>query len=98
MAEAGVPNVVVSSWFALFVPAGTPKDAIAWLNKQANDAFSAPEVREQFARQGVTLPLGTPEALGAHVEAEYQEVGRRGPQGQHHAAAVRPGRNRQETS
>ena len=75
MAEAGVPNVVVSSWFALFVPAGTPKDAIAWLNKQANDAFSAPEVREQFARQGVTLPLGTPEALGAHVDAEYKKWG-----------------------
>ena len=75
MAEAGVPNVVVSSWFALFVPAGTPKEAIAWLNKQANDAFSAPEVREQFARQGVTLPLGTPDALGAHVAAEYKKWG-----------------------
>jgi tripartite-type tricarboxylate transporter receptor subunit TctC len=75
MAEAGVPNVVVSSWFALFVPAGTPKEAIAWLNKQANDAFSAPEVREQFARQGVALPLGTPEALGAHVAAEYKKWG-----------------------
>ena len=60
MAEAGVPNVVVSSWFALFVPAGTPKDAIAWLNKQANEAFSAPEVREQFARQGVTFRSAPP--------------------------------------
>ncbi len=75
MAEAGVPNVVVSSWFALFVPAGTPKDAIAWLNQQANEAFSAPDVREQFVRQGVTLPLGTPEALRAHVEAETKKWG-----------------------
>jgi tripartite-type tricarboxylate transporter receptor subunit TctC len=75
MAEAGVPNVVVSSWFALFVPAGTPKEAIAWLNKQANDAFSAPEVREQFARQGVTLPLGTPSARRPR-RRRIQEVGR----------------------
>ena len=75
MAEAGVPNMVVSSWFALFVPAGTPKDAIVWLNKQANAAFSTQEVREQFAKQGVSLPLGTPEALGAHVEAEYKKWG-----------------------
>jgi tripartite-type tricarboxylate transporter receptor subunit TctC len=75
MAEAGVPDVVVSSWFALFAPAGTPKQAIVWLNKQANIAFSVPEVREQFARQGVTLPLGTPEALGAHVETEYKKWG-----------------------
>jgi tripartite-type tricarboxylate transporter receptor subunit TctC len=75
MAEAGVPNVVVSSWFALFVPAGTPKEAIAWLNKQANDAFSTAAVREQFANQGVTLPLGTPEALGALVESETKKWG-----------------------
>jgi len=75
MAEAGVPNVVVSPWFALFVPAGSPKDAIAWLNKQANEIFSAPDVRDQFARQGVALPLGTPEGLGALVENEYKKWG-----------------------
>jgi tripartite-type tricarboxylate transporter receptor subunit TctC len=68
-------DVVVSSWFALFVPAGTPKEAIAWLNKQANDAFSTAAVREQFANQGVTLPLGTPEALGALVESETKKWG-----------------------
>jgi tripartite-type tricarboxylate transporter receptor subunit TctC len=75
MAEAGVQGVVVSSWFALFVPVGTPKEAIDWLNKQANLAFSTPEVRETFAKQGVSLPLGTPEALGAHVAAEYKKWG-----------------------
>jgi tripartite-type tricarboxylate transporter receptor subunit TctC len=75
MAEAGVPNVVVAAWFALFAPAGTPPEAIAWLNKQANEVYSAPEVRDQFARQGVSLPLGTPQALGAHVAAEYAKWG-----------------------
>jgi len=75
MAEAGVPNVVVAAWFALFAPAGTPPEMIAWLNKQANEAYSAPEVRDQFARQGVNLPLGTPQALGDHVRAEYAKWG-----------------------
>jgi tripartite-type tricarboxylate transporter receptor subunit TctC len=75
MAEAGVPNVVVAAWFALFAPAGTPPEAIAWLNKQANEIYAEPEVREQFARQGVTLPLGPPQALGAHVAAEYAKWG-----------------------
>jgi tripartite-type tricarboxylate transporter receptor subunit TctC len=32
-------------------------------------------VRETLAKQGVSLPLGTPEALGAHVEAEYKKWG-----------------------
>jgi tripartite-type tricarboxylate transporter receptor subunit TctC len=75
MAEAGVANVVVAAWFALFAPAGTPPEAIAWLNRQANEIYSAPEVRDQFARQGVSLPLGTPQALGAHVAAEYAKWG-----------------------
>ena len=75
MAEAGVPNMVVSSWFALFVPAGTPKEAIAWLNKQVNEAFSTSAVREQFAKQGVSLPVGTSEALGNLVETETKKWG-----------------------
>ena len=75
MAEAGFPNVVVVSWFAFFAPAGTPPKAIAWLNEQANEIFSAPDVQALFGRQGVTLPLGTPEALGAHAASEYQKWG-----------------------
>jgi len=75
MAEAGFPNVVVAAWFALFAPAGTPPQLIAWLNKQANDAYSAPEVREPFGKAGVSLPLGTPQQLGDHVRAEYAKWG-----------------------
>lgn len=75
MAEAGIPGVVVVSWFAFFVPARTPAAEIAWLNKQANDIFSAPEMRAHFDEQGVTLPLGSPEALGLHVAAETQRWG-----------------------
>ena len=88
MAEAGVPNVVVSSWFALFVPAGTPKDAIAWLNKQANEAFSAPEVREQFARAGRDFAARHARGARRPRRCRIQEMGRRGSQGQYHAAAV----------
>ena len=75
MAEAGLPDVVVTSWFAFFVPAGTPAVAIEWLNGQANETFAAPDVRRHFQEQGVTFPLGSPQALGAHVAAETQRWG-----------------------
>jgi tripartite-type tricarboxylate transporter receptor subunit TctC len=75
MAEAGFPNVVVASWFALFAPARTPASHIAWLNARANDIFSLPEIRRHFDEQGVTLPLGTPTALAAHVDAETKRWG-----------------------
>jgi tripartite-type tricarboxylate transporter receptor subunit TctC len=68
--EAGYPDVVAGAWFAFFVPAGTPPAAIAWLNRQANEIFQSPEVAERFRAQGMLLPLGPPERLGKHVEAE----------------------------
>ncbi len=60
MPEAGYPGVIAQSWFAFFVPAKTPRAAIDWLNRHANEAFSDPAIRDQFQRQGLVLPLGTP--------------------------------------
>ena len=37
--------------------------------------FTVPEVRDRFISQGATLPLGTPQAFGAHIAAEYQKWG-----------------------
>ncbi|AMN43879.1 ABC transporter substrate-binding protein [Rhodoplanes sp. Z2-YC6860] len=75
MAEAGYPSVIAQSWFAFFVPAKTPRPAIDWLNRQANEVFSDPAMRDQFLRQGLVLPLGSPEFLGQHVAEETQRWG-----------------------
>ena len=72
MAEAGLPGVEGGAWFALFAPTGTPRPIIDWLNREANRVFAEREVRERFAAQGASFPLGTPEALGAFVAAETQ--------------------------
>jgi len=73
--EAGFPDVEAGAWFAFFAPAGTPRSAIDWLNKHANEIFSERAVRERFTSQGMTLPRGTPEALQTHVEAETRRWG-----------------------
>jgi tripartite-type tricarboxylate transporter receptor subunit TctC len=75
IAEAGLPGMEAGAWFGLFAPAGTPPAAIAWVNREAKAAFAAPEVRERFAGQGAALPLGAPEAFGAHVAAETERWG-----------------------
>jgi tripartite-type tricarboxylate transporter receptor subunit TctC len=75
MAEAGLPGVQGGVWFTLFAPAGTPPAAIAYLNRQAREIFSAPDVRERFASQGLVLPLGPPEQLGAFVAEERKRWG-----------------------
>jgi tripartite-type tricarboxylate transporter receptor subunit TctC len=72
--EQGLP-IELTAWFGLMAPAGTPKEAIAWLNREANRVLGTPEVRGRFTGQGAVLPLGTPESFGAHIAAETRKFG-----------------------
>lgn len=74
MAEAGVP-LEMSAWFGLMAPAGTPPAVVTWLNQKTNEVFSAPDVRERYISRGVYFPLGTPEAFGKHIAAEFKKWG-----------------------
>lgn len=76
MREAGMPEIEGGAWFALFAPAGTPRAIIEWWNREARRALSEPDNRERLTAQGAVLPLGTPEALGAHVAAESARWGK----------------------
>ncbi len=68
--EAGVPEFEVDSWYAMFVPAKTPKAVIDKLNRALNTTLQDPEIREKLLQQGSEAVGGTPEALGKTVDAE----------------------------
>lgn len=70
MQEAGVPDFEVDSWYAMFVPAKTPKPIIDKLNRALNTVVAEPSVREKLLAQGSEGVGGTPEALGQIVMAE----------------------------
>jgi tripartite-type tricarboxylate transporter receptor subunit TctC len=70
MAEAGVPNVQGGLWLALFAPAHAPPTVIQYLNKQAQEIFSLPDVRKRMEPQGLTLPKGSPDDLASFLQAE----------------------------
>jgi tripartite-type tricarboxylate transporter receptor subunit TctC len=70
MAEAGVPNVQGGLWLALFAPAHTPPAVVDYLNKQAQDIFALPDVRQRLESQGLVLPKGTPGDLEKFLAAE----------------------------
>ena len=70
LAEQGVPGVVVTSWYGVLAPAGTPPEVVAQVLKDVNDALARPEVREQLRAQGLT-PVGMrPAEFAAHIKAE----------------------------
>jgi len=72
---AGLPGFESTFWFGLFAPAGTPRAAIDYINAEARKIFSAPDVNGRLVGMGLTVPLGTPEDFGKHVEAETKRWG-----------------------
>jgi len=70
MIESGFKDFEVDSWYAMFVPANTPKAAVDRLNAAANKVLASPEVKEKLLNQGAEAVGGSPEALGRVVKAE----------------------------
>ena len=68
--EAGIADFEVDSWYAMFVPARTPKPVIERLNKALNSIVGEPAIREKLLAQGAEGVGGTPEALTRTVAAE----------------------------
>jgi len=74
-AEAGVPGIVIDSWFGFLAPAATPPAVVAALNAAFNKALADPAVRKRMEEVGV-IPLGgTPERMGEHMRSEVARWG-----------------------
>jgi tripartite-type tricarboxylate transporter receptor subunit TctC len=70
MQEAGVADFEVDSWYAMLVPAKTPRAIVEKLNKALNTVLSEPATRNQLLEQGADAVGGTPEALAKVIAAE----------------------------
>jgi len=70
MAESGFKDFEVDSWYAMFVPAATPKAAVDRLNAAANKVLAMPDVKEKLLNQGAEAVGGSPDALGKVVKTE----------------------------
>ncbi|WP_315835647.1 tripartite tricarboxylate transporter substrate binding protein [Bradyrhizobium prioriisuperbiae] len=75
IAEAGVPGFDVSSWFALYVPAKTPPEIIARINRDSAAALQHASVKPRLEELGSEIVGSTPEALAAHLAAEMDKWG-----------------------
>ncbi len=73
MIEAGVPDYVVTSFFGVVAPAGTPAPIVARLNAVINDALKSEAVQSSMARLGAAPTIETPEAFGAFIAAEMRK-------------------------
>ena len=69
-AEAGYPEFRMSIWYAMFAPAGTPREIVAHLYREAEKALKDPELLARMSNAGMNPWLGTPEELASLVRSE----------------------------
>ncbi|MDB5769905.1 MAG: LacI family transcriptional regulator [Burkholderia sp.] len=70
LTEQGIPGVVVTSWYGLLAPAGTPLAVAEQLAIDAAEILSQPAVRERINAQGLTQTFMRPADFRAHIRAE----------------------------
>src|SRR5450755_735010 len=69
ISESGLPGFAFNSWFAILVPARTPKDIVARLNAEVLKALADDDVRRKLEELGFALRGSSPDELG-HMTRE----------------------------
>jgi tripartite-type tricarboxylate transporter receptor subunit TctC len=68
--EAGVPDLIVTSWQAAAAPARTPREVVAKLNDATVKALRSPEIRERMTQIGFDVVASSPEEFGRFMQEE----------------------------
>ncbi len=74
-AEAGLPEVIVASWFGVHLPKGTPPDIVQKLNAAIRTVQAKPAFIEHFKQQNIDITPSTPKEYGDFVAAEDRRWG-----------------------
>ena len=74
-AELGLPKVEVYNWYGMLAPAHTPPEIINKMYGAVGAALRSPDLKEQFAQQGVEVVASKPEEFGPFIFAETARWG-----------------------
>lgn len=74
-AEQGIKDIVVTEWFGIFVPAGTPPPIVARTSEAIGKALANRQLAEVFAQSGMVPKATTPSELAAMMRAEIETWG-----------------------
>ena len=81
VAETVIPGYAVYEWNGMFLPAGTPAEVTAKLQKAVEDTMKEPEVRKRFTDLGAQPVGSTPAQFADYLkkeDAKWAEVVRKG--------------------
>ena len=75
-AEAGMPDLVVITWYGLFTPAGVRTDIINLLNTEVVRFMNAPDTKAQLAKVELDSKTGSPAEFARFVREETERWAR----------------------
>jgi tripartite-type tricarboxylate transporter receptor subunit TctC len=73
MIEAGVPDYVVTSFFGVAAPGGTPAPVVTRLNAVINASLTSDALRASLKKLGAEPTVATPEAFTAFIATELRK-------------------------
>jgi tripartite-type tricarboxylate transporter receptor subunit TctC len=65
-----VPGFEATTWFAVFAPAGTPREVVERINAEMQRVFKLPDVADKLKGLGLEPWISTPEELARYQAAE----------------------------
>jgi len=71
LAEEGVPDLNLETWWGIVGPQNMPADLVSQLNASINEAAAAPAMRKRFEEEGATTFRGTGADFGAALKTEF---------------------------
>jgi tripartite-type tricarboxylate transporter receptor subunit TctC len=72
LAEQGLRDFDISLWFGVWAPAGTPAATVQKINAQVATILQGAEVREQFAKLGITPAPMKPDEFARFVREQIE--------------------------
>ena len=76
LAEAGLPGYNISSWQAMFAPAGLPKEIHARVYAEVAKALKSPDVAKRLQELGLDAGGMPPEELAALIRDDIPRLGK----------------------
>jgi len=76
MIESGLPGYVVSTWYVLSAPAGTPRDIVTRTHSIVSKGLKSPDTVQSFERMGAEVMGSTPEQTIEFLRGELAKWAR----------------------
>ncbi len=73
MAEAGVKDFDIYTWYGFVVPSATPDDVVDYLNEAVTSVLKDPAMQKRFVGFGAVASPNTPKEFAAMIEDEYNK-------------------------